>query len=76
MTLVGLLSEKTYGVAHSTMGKVSNLVNGPLLWNGPPRLEKFLNAFLSSGSKVVEWTPQDLTSGGNFGNSTFPCMVQ
>ena len=27
---------KTYGDAHSKMGKVSNLVNGPILWNVPP----------------------------------------
>ena len=41
----------------------------------PPPLENFLNSFLSSGSKVMEWTLQDLTSGGNFGNSTFPGTV-
>ena len=29
----------------------------------PLKLEKILNSFLSSGSKVVEWTPQMLTSG-------------
>ena len=45
-------------------------------WNGPPRLEKFLTSFLSLGSKVVEWTPLELTSGGNLGKSTFPCTVQ
>ena len=27
-------------------------------WMEPPRLENFLNAFLSLGSEVVEWTPQ------------------
>ena len=53
---IGLSSEKTYDDAHSKTGKVTNLVNGPVPWNGPPRLEKFLNSFLSSGSKVVEWT--------------------
>ena len=31
-------------------------------------------SFLSSGSTVVEWTPQ--TSGGNLVNSTFACTVQ
>ena len=28
------------------------------LWNGPPKMAKSLNSFLSVGSKVVEWTPQ------------------
>ena len=55
--VIGLSSEKTYGDAHSKTGKLSNLVNGPIPWNDPPRLEKFLNSFLSSGSKVVELTP-------------------
>ena len=50
------------------------------LWKGPPRIwylvEMFLNSFLISGSKVVEWTPKDLTSGGNLWNSTFAYTVQ
>ena len=33
-------------------------------------------SFLSSGSKVVEWTPARLTSHGHFWNSTFECTVQ
>ena len=41
-----------------------------------PRLEKDLNSFLSSGSKVVEWSSQGLTSHGHFWNSTFACTVQ
>ena len=32
--------------------------------------------FLSSASKVVEWTLQVLTSGGNHGNSTSACTLQ
>ena len=41
----------------------------------PQDWKKILTSFLSSWSKVVEWTPE-LTSGGNFGKSTFPCTVQ
>ena len=40
-----------------------------------PGLENFLYAFLSSGYKLLNGPP-DLTSDGNFRNSTFPCMVQ
>ena len=36
--LIGLSSEKTYVDALSKTGKVSNLVNGPIPWNGPPRI--------------------------------------
>ena len=39
---------------------------GPFRGMAPPDWKKNLNAFLSVGSDVVEWTPQDLTSGGNF----------
>ena len=42
-----------------------------------PPLEKFWTSFLSSGSKVGGMdTSPSLTSGGNFGKSTFPCTVQ
>ena len=39
------------------------------------RLENFLTSFLSSGLKVVEYTPPQV-SGGNLGKSTFSCTVQ
>ena len=36
----------------------------------------FLNSFLMLGSKVNGMYPLKVTSGGNFGKSTFPCTVQ
>ena len=55
---------------------LSPSVQDQKLWNRLPRLEKDLNSFLSSGSKVVEWSSQGLTSHGHFWNSTFACTVQ
>ena len=45
---------------------LSPSVQDQKLWNRLPRLEKDLNSFLSSGSKVVEWSSQGLTSHGHF----------
>ena len=72
----GIYSESLFGkrpvVMHTAKREKCQIFRGM----EPPRIGKFLNAFLSVGLEVVEWTPQDLTSGGNFGNSTFPCTVQ
>ena len=35
------------------------MIQDQKLWNVPPKIGKFLTSFLSSGSKVVEWPPQD-----------------
>ena len=50
--MIGLSSEKTYGDAHSKTGKVSNLVNGPIPWNEPPRVENILVHFWSQDQKL------------------------
>ena len=38
--------------------KIHFWVQDQKLWNGHPKIGKILNSFLSSCSKVVEWTPQ------------------
>ena len=42
--IFGLSSEKTYGDVHSKTEEVSNLVNGPIPWNGPPKIRNFWNS--------------------------------
>ena len=67
---------KTYGDTHSKTGKVSNLVNGPILLNVPPEIGKILNFISEFRIKSCGIYPPVLTSDGNFGKSTFPCTVQ
>ena len=68
-------------ILQETPWKISMLtfhfwVQDQTLWNGPPRIGKSFKFISEFRIKSCWMAPHDLTSGGNFWNSTFACTVK